>query len=135
VELRRSLIEDSREFGIALLDTSGVVENSIVRRSEPSLSDATFGDGVALTSSQDQAVVSIVGTIISDSARAGIANFGSNVSLEGSWITCAAFALTGQAYEGYDGVLDDRGDNLCGCPEPTEPCKLVTQELEPPSPL
>jgi len=135
LELRRSLVEDNHELGVALLDATGIVEDVIIRGTAPSVADGAFGDGITAFSVDGSASVDVARSQIVDSARAGLSSFGASISLQDSAIRCAAFALTGQDVDSFAFSFEDRGGNLCGCPEAVESCKLAEPMLEPPSPL
>ena len=55
-------------------------------------------------------------------------------ALGSTHIRCAAFELAGERYEEQDFIIEDRGDNLCGCPAADHACKAVSAGLEPPDP-
>jgi hypothetical protein len=77
----------------------------------------------------------IVSTRIDGSARAAVSAAGAEASLQMTALTCQAIDLNRDPYLGAEGKLDDRGGNLCGCPEATNACKAVSAALEPPTPL
>jgi hypothetical protein len=79
------------------------------------------------------ASATVFNTSIEQSTRAGLTTFGATVSLGGSRIRCAAFALTGEPYLGSDFILEDGGGNTCGCDGDAGACKLVSVGLEPPA--
>jgi hypothetical protein len=130
-----SLIEDSREFGVAALGANLELADSVIRASSAQVADGLFGDGLALSNHVPSAAATLTHVALRDSARAGIANFGSLVSLGSTSIECAAIELDGESHFGSDATFDDRGDNLCGCPDGSAACKVVSSGLGPPSPL
>jgi hypothetical protein len=81
------------------------------------------------------ATVSIDGSFIDASTRAAISNFGAFVSLGGVRMRCQAFDINGETYDGSAPELEDRGDNLCGCPVADSPCKSVAVGLQAPPPI
>ena len=73
--------------------------------------------------------------IVADSARAGVTNFGSLVSLAGTRVRCAAVDLDGELAGSNDFEFIDGGGNSCGCPAATGSCKVVSAGLAPPDAL
>jgi hypothetical protein len=78
--------------------------------------------------------------------RAGVSNFGSNMSLGENNIWCAGFPLEVEVFFGTAGVFEDRGGNQCGCPNlpPNQPwevlgpggtCVSESVGLAPPAPV
>jgi hypothetical protein len=126
-----SLFEDNYDTGVFVYVSDLTVDASVIRRTQ-ARSDGLFGDGL---NSFDGASVTANNSAIWDSARAGIGIFGASVEMSSLHIGCAAFPLTGAPFE--DSLFDvvDAGGNLCGCPTPDQPCKLVSANLEPPDPL
>ena len=79
--------------------------------------------------------MTLTGSTIAASARAGIAGFGAYVSVLDTTIECAAFPLAAEPSLGLDAVFDDLGGNSCGCQQETKVCKAASAELQPPEPL
>jgi hypothetical protein len=133
--MTRSLIESSFDIGAFVGGADLVVDSSVVRGTDVEQSQELFGDGVAVVGRSDApASLQATNIAIHDSARAGLASFGGVVALERAHVGCAAFPLFGEDHDGRAFEFDNRGDNRCGCPLPTDPCSLVTATLEPPGP-
>ena len=111
--------------------SQATVDRSIVRTTLAT--DAVGGDGIIVLRDTATASATILGSSIEQSTRSGLTTFGAAVSLTGSRIRCAAFALTGEPYLGSDFALEDGGGNTCGCDESVGACKLVSVGLEPPT--
>jgi hypothetical protein len=122
-----TLIDHNNDAGVFVRDARARIEASVVRATS-SISGGLFGDGVTVVNADAE----LLRTRVQDSARAGIATFGGMAALGSTRIECAAFSLTGQGYGGGDFAFEDRGDNLCGCPNADAMCKLVNAELAPP---
>jgi hypothetical protein len=75
------------------------------------------------------------GVLIEDNVRAGIANFGATLELGESVLRCHDFDLDGEVVAEKQFVFHNLGGNVCGCPEATDTCKLVSAALEPPEAL
>ncbi|HZO17305.1 MAG TPA: hypothetical protein VFB62_28705, partial [Polyangiaceae bacterium] len=81
------------------------------------------------------ASTTITATRIDQSALAAVAAFGAHAAVGGSMLRCQAFDLDTEAYLGNAGTLEDLGNNVCGCPEASAPCKAASANLEPPPSL
>ena len=132
--VRGSLVEQNHDIGLFVSSSDALVEGTVVRTTLPQASDGFFGDGIAVFSLEAPASATITGTLIADSARAGLSNFGAIVSLGSTRIQCAGYELEGEAYEDQDFVFEDRGDNGCGCPIADGKCAAVGAGLAPPEP-
>jgi parallel beta helix pectate lyase-like protein len=130
-----SLIEHTHEVGLLIAGSDANVEASIIRATSPRPGDGLYGDGVVVASFFGPAGATITRSRIDDSARAGLSSFGAFVALGSTHIRCAGIPLTGDPFDGQTFVLEDRGDNRCGCPSADGPCRSVSAGLEPPQPL
>lgn len=131
--VRSSVIEDCVETGIAAVESSLVMENTIVRGVK-SREDGLFGDGVAvLTGPLALGSLQITGGRIEEAARAGISTFGGKVDIGFSSISCAKFDLVGEQIESAPFSFNKTGDNVCGCPDTTELCKVDSPGIAPPA--
>jgi uncharacterized protein DUF1565 len=136
MQIQRTLIAGSRDMAIYASHGNVTVDTSVIRDTAVNDATSTFGDGLTVLREDGfPSSATVTGLRILHSARAGVSVFGTTVSLKGLRVACAAFDLTSQAYDGGDPSFDDAGDNLCGCPDPVEPCKVITPDLVPPSPL
>jgi hypothetical protein len=139
LDLIGSLIERNHELGVYVFATDARIESTVVRATEPRELDGRFGDGLAAYGDAEQATVEVVRTQIKNSARAGLANFGTFVALSGVAIECAKFDLEGEhtvtPEEVFKFVLEDRGGNRCGCPDADVECVYVSTGIEAPEPL
>jgi len=132
--VRATLIEESSEFGLAVLDSPATVESCIIRGTAPRVSDGLFGDGFGIHSGLGPASATITGSRIESNARAGVANLHSDVTLGRSRIACNGIDLTAAVHPGMTYTLDDRGGNACGC-ETEVACKVILADVETPDPL
>lgn len=136
-----TLVVHSHSRAISIIGIDGIVDGSVVRDTLPVGADSRFGDGVLVQGSDDMpASASLTRSRIEDSARAGVSNFASTVSLWATHVECAAFALDGEPGSGHDFSFEDAGENRCGCPideqRSTEnECSVVSVGLTPPEPL
>lgn len=80
--------------------------------------------------------MTVTGTRIEASARAGLSNFGSEVAIGSNDFDCNEFDLDGEAdfiNLSLPYSFDNLGDNTCGCGNAATTCKVVSSSLEPPS--
>ena len=91
-----------------------------------------WGDGLAAIQQGDTSLT-IDEVVITNVARAGIASFGAPVTVTATYSWCNGFHLNGEPFAGRDATFDDLGGNHCGCGDSEEPCKVVSEDLSPPS--
>jgi hypothetical protein len=128
------LVDGSHDFGILISDATVAIVGSVVRNTATN-SDGAFGDGMGFAATDPSVTMSMSDSRIDSSARAGIVNFGAAVTLQSTSLSCQLFDLDSETFANNTARFEDLGGNLCGCPEPTEPCKSVSVGLQPPSPL
>jgi hypothetical protein len=139
--LSTSLIEYNTESGIVLIGSTADLHQTSITNTAPVAADL-FGDGIAVSVALPSppatlpiiSTLALTATLIETNARAGISNFGSLVTLGTTKITCHAFDLNAEPAIA-PATFDDLGDNLCGCPTATDPCKVVSSTLTPPTPI
>jgi hypothetical protein len=130
--LRAALIEHNHEFGLAILDSDATVESTLVRDTLPRQSDGLFGDGVVVASVVSSASAHVSNCRVQGSARAGLAAWGSPITLGQSIFECNHIDLNGETYEGTASSFEDLGGNACGCMGETFTCAVQSAGLEPP---
>ncbi len=133
--IRGSAVQRSHEFGFMVAGVPATIETTLVEATQPAVDDGQYGDGIVVVSSHGYATAAVTNSRITDSSRAGLANFGATVSLQNSAFACAAFALNGEAYLDQPFVFDNWGGNGCGCPATAGSCKATSVGLVPPDPL
>ena len=133
----RSLLERCLDAGIVVTNADATLQSSIVRDVSARAVDGQYGDGVAAWRLEEMtddpnphASVTIEGSRIERSARAGIASFGATVSLTSSVLSCHPISLNGERDDDVDFTFDDRGSNLCGCDDAETSCKVLSSSLE-----
>jgi hypothetical protein len=94
-----------------------------------------FGMGVYVHSEVERAVVTLDGVWALDGRGAGFANKSSDVTIKSSVANCHAPALVGDAGNAGDYAFADAGENVCGCRDAVETCKVLSVALVPPNPL
>ncbi|MBI4701292.1 MAG: right-handed parallel beta-helix repeat-containing protein [Deltaproteobacteria bacterium] len=134
VAVRSSFIEMNRGVGVFVAGSDATIEASVVRDTQPH-GDGRFGDGVVVVSKSASATALVIATRIENSARVALSNFGAKVTLGWNIFQCAVFDLEGEEYLGSAYSFNHLGGNVCGCPEATEECEMVSAEIEPPEPL
>jgi hypothetical protein len=135
VALRNSSIERSFEFGVVVHASEATLEGVVVLDTAPSAANGTFGDGVTVISEATLASAVIRNSRIAASARVGVALFGGFVQLGSSTLDCNVIHLNGEDRGEQAFVLENLGENVCGCGSQLIDCKLTSTSLEAPGPL
>lgn len=134
--------------GIWLIGSVADVTNSHVVGTAQSPVTGNWGDGVIAFPGQSgtQSFLWLADSVIKDSRRAGVSNFGSIGTLTNVTIQCSAFELQGEHLDaGEFGsnnppnplsfVWHDEGGNDCGCPIADGECVSISSTISPPEPL
>lgn len=131
-----SVIADNHELGVYAEGSTLALVGSLIRGTKPRPGDGHFGDGAHVDSSKLSlhGVLSIEATAIVDNARVGVGTLGATVRLLESEVSCNPIALNGYSTNAGQFAIEDLGGNDCSC-QSNEPCKVSTQEIEPPPPL
>ena len=125
-------------FGIAVIGSSLTLSNSLVENTHafPTVPEPTFGDGITVVASSTpfphQASLTLKDSEVHGSARGGVTNFGSFVSLENVWIGEAAFPIGAGDFLGFTFSFSEQG-SVCGVPP--GPCVATVGTLQPPAPV
>jgi hypothetical protein len=128
--------ERNTSFGILAADTSYthiIGANVVDTRAD---ADGLFGDGIIVVNSGPGSTVNSTLSVITNSARAGITNFGGLLELGFNKLECNPIALDGETYLGSaPGFIDDgEDDNTCGCGGTTVTCQVLSSGLAAPTP-
>lgn len=131
-----STIADNHELGVYAEGSTLALVGSRVSGTKPRPADGLFGDGAHVDSSKIslQGLLSIESTEIVDNARVGVGTLGATVRLQQSAVSCNLIALNGYSTNVGQFAIEDLGGNDCSC-QSDEPCKVSTQDVEPPPPL
>jgi hypothetical protein len=119
---------------IALYGSAGVITDNFIWMTHPVPSGpyaGWFGDGLDAYLCP---LVIVTGNRIHESARAGIANFGSTMKLGSNDIACAGYELEGEDYQGVAFVFENLGGNGCGCPFAEGVCVVESAGIQAPEP-
>jgi hypothetical protein len=127
--IRGTLVERSKEFGILVVSSSTVIEQTHVRETG-AIPTGLFGDGVAFSSPTTPAEGQVNGLLSEQNARGGLTSFGAQVSLAHASLTCNLLDLVGSDHNAFTPQLVDGGDNLCGCEADGTACKMATTSVE-----
>jgi hypothetical protein len=133
--LTETVIDTVHDVGLAIADCAGTIGRVAVRETAGRASDDGFGDGIVLFPRVEGTDVAIVSTRVQDTARAGVACFGSVVHLGQSVLECNAFPLNGELGSGLAFDIVDGGSNSCGCQGAWTPCKVLSSDLAVPDPI
>ncbi|MBW2525041.1 MAG: right-handed parallel beta-helix repeat-containing protein [Deltaproteobacteria bacterium] len=132
---QRTLFDGTREVGISVFSATATIEDCVVRNTAAG-DGGLLGDGVAGIAHFEAAPsLTVVHSLVEQSARAGISVFGGALELSDSALICQAFDIDAEPLGGAEASLTDRGGNRCGCPEPSGACASVSANLAPPEPL
>jgi hypothetical protein len=132
--VRASLVEDTQETNVCVLDADLTLESSVIRGASPA-PDGRFGDGLAVIAQASTASAIVQNTRIQNNARAGLLNVASAVGVGTNLFGCNAFDLEGEALGGNAYSFERLDANDCGCDEKTAECQVLTSGLEPPPAL
>jgi Right handed beta helix region len=135
VTVHASLIEQNEGVGVIIHGSDVAIEATAVRNTVW-LDDERGGDGIAVRTGN----VTIQNAEVVDNARAGVSNFGGQVTITGGVFICNKFALDYEILDGVTGSFDGSTGWQCsipGSPDCTvvDECKAVTSSLEPPPTL
>jgi hypothetical protein len=136
VQLLGTRVENSVEFNVFIIGSDVELVDSTLSTAV-GLPDGLHGDGLMIESFAPASSSAIVrNTLIENSNRAAIVSFGANVSLQSNTFRCQVLDLDGElGLDGGDYAFKDEGGNVCGCPEATGECKVLSTGLAPPEPL
>jgi hypothetical protein len=132
--LAHSLIARNTGFGVFVAGGDASINNCLITGTLQN-NDGLYGDAVLTEFAGLASSTFVEASGIDGSARAGVATFGSVVSIGNSALRCNAFDLAGELHNGQDFAFENRGGNLCGCPMSDEECTLVSTGLKPPQPI
>jgi hypothetical protein len=130
ISIHNTVLLDNRKYGIGILEVLGEISDVLIKNTKTLAQ--LWGDGIAVVSSPN---VEVNNADVQDSARSGLAAFGSHLSLKSSSFTCQAFDIDTETYQGVAGTVDDEGGNLCGCGGPMAACLAVSSGLAPLAPV
>jgi hypothetical protein len=133
--VRGSVVQRTHEFGIATVGTNLLIEDTLITDTLAEPATQSYGDGMACAATTVPAALTVVRSRIERSARAGLTNFGSEVTLSASELLCNPLDLNAQDYEGRSYVFHDEQNNRCGCDNGSEACRVLTTMLDAPQPL
>jgi hypothetical protein len=131
--IRSVRLMDNRMVSIAVYESDATIEGVVVDKTGTRGFDGAFGDGIAVMVDFEPASAVIRSTLVRQSARAAVSNFGGAVEIADSRFDCYLFALAGENRSVGPFSFTNRGSNRCGCGDHEEPCAVRTQNLEPPS--
>lgn len=124
--------------GIFVAGSDATIRSTLVRETRPREVDGAYGDGIAVSATNDFAgMVAIEQSASVGNARAGVALFGAAAKLTGVTLQCNSvdLGLNGKYYEGTVKKerafsLEDLGGNICGC-KASAACRGEPSDLEP----
>ncbi|HHH27491.1 MAG TPA: DUF1565 domain-containing protein, partial [Polyangiaceae bacterium] len=136
-EMSQLVVDGAHAGGIVVGGGDLTISDVVVRNIKKQVDVDDFGDGIGAASTivwiPDVLPTSldITRATIEGAPRAGISNFGSEVTVSGSFLDCNAIDLDGENLD-IDFVFTDAGGNDCGCGDDRSECKVLTTDIEPP---
>jgi hypothetical protein len=124
-----SIIERNHDMGVLVLRVDATLSGLLIRDTMTEAASGFFGDGLTILGSS---TTTVAHSVSEGSARAGLANFFSNVALEGVHLRCNDIELAGENVGDSSFSFTDMGGNLCGCEPAAEACKAISSGLTPP---
>ena len=140
-----SVLSFNNIAGVALFKSSGFIGRNIISDTFPALSGpfaGWWGDGIIAALCSNLAVYE---NNIVNSARVGVSNFGSEITMFSNNIACAGFEMEVDPLPAHyfgpsdppqetAGTFVDFGGNHCGCPNAAGSCVAQSTGLQPPEP-
>jgi hypothetical protein len=131
--LRESALVRARSQALLAVESQGTVEATVIDGVTPGL-DGYFGDGITVMGGAHPASVDVRGSVIGNTTRAGIANFGAHLGLRAVALQCSSFFLNGERFGDLDYIYEDLGGNSCTCNGVSAACKVISSSPEVPAP-
>ncbi|WP_129575214.1 MULTISPECIES: right-handed parallel beta-helix repeat-containing protein [Sorangium] len=132
VAVRGCLVEENHQSGVVISHSDARIDASIVRTTK-ALANA-FGDGIDV----DSGTAIIENATINGNTRAGVASFGSKVTILDATLFCNAFELNYESSNGVEGNFEDSERWQCTrrdakhCAEIDGSCRALSAGLKPP---
>ncbi|MEQ9317757.1 MAG: right-handed parallel beta-helix repeat-containing protein [Polyangiaceae bacterium] len=136
-EMSQLVVDGTHAGGIVVGGGDLTVSDVVVRNVKKQVDVDDFGDGIGASSTivwiPDvlPTTLDVTRATISGVPRAGISNFGAEVSVSDTFLDCNAIDLDGENLD-VDFVFTDAGGNDCGCGDERTECKVLTTDIEPP---
>jgi hypothetical protein len=130
-----SVFHDNFEEGIMIAGGTATLDHVVVTGTQKGAVSGLLGDGIAVYDLDPGTPTSaqVSSAQLSGNARAGIAAFGTPVSVLDASIQCNGFDLSADAVSGQSASFDDQGGNQCGCDGASKPCVALSANLAPPN--
>jgi hypothetical protein len=134
--IKTCFLEENHEAGLFLDSSDATVWSTLVRATHANAM-GQYGDGIVVSadSGAGSANVTLTKNRVEASDRAGLSNFGGAVAFSATALVCSAFDIEGETYLGSPFSFDDQGNNVCGCPDTSGQCKVLSASLMPPRPI
>ncbi len=138
--IRRSVVKDAHEVGIAVIAASGELQDTVVRGTRAQPESGYFGDGILASSTVywpsgevDLSEVTVTGCLIEASARAGLSSFSASITVRSSLLDCNPIDMNGELLFEAPFNYVDGGGNRCGCGLDERLCQAMSAGLAPPT--
>lgn len=127
-----SVIANSDDMGLLIIDSSATVRRTIVRDVHAGIDDL-FGDGIGVVNGTRASTADLTMVLVLRAERAGVAVFGSQASISDTRLSCNAIDLNAQSL-GLEAMLSDIGGNVCDCMGEVHDCAAKSVVLQAPAP-
>jgi hypothetical protein len=104
-----SVVQDNQDVGLFVAGSTAAISGTAALGTKARSADGLFGDDVVIVSEQNPASATLSANRLEQGARAGLANFGADVAVGASQISCHAFDLAGEPFDGLAFVFHDAG--------------------------
>jgi hypothetical protein len=131
VTLGASLIDGAFAAGLIVNAANVDIDRLLVRDVVAEPATGKFGDGVVVrTINGARGTLKLRRSAVMRVARASVSAFGSDATLSGCLLACAAFSIDVEPLDGQSPALLDEGGNNCGCTSAAV-CRALSSSLEP----
>jgi hypothetical protein len=135
---RRTVSRYNHAAGMIVIGSDATLEDVWVHDTKLQQLGNDFGDGIAATAywpfsaNLIDTSITVVRATVERSARAAVAGFGSDIAVGESLMLCSQFSLVAEAIDDTQSSFTNLGDNVCGCDDNVELCKVSSGQLDPP---
>jgi hypothetical protein len=132
-------IRDTHERGLQVVQqfsTELRVERLVVEGTKAAARG--YGDGIFVLGNntlEPPPTLTLIDCISRDNARGGVVSLAATIRMSGGAMVCNPIQLIGESFNGIPYQIADEGSNVCTCGDATEPCRALSSDVAPPTPL
>ncbi|WP_441287251.1 right-handed parallel beta-helix repeat-containing protein [Sorangium sp. KYC3313] len=133
VTIRACLVEENHEAGVGVIDSDATIDSTLVRTTK-ALGGNAFGHGVAAA---DESTTWIYNTSIAGNVHIGVANYGSDVAIVDTSLTCNEIDISGEDAPFAESTFDRSDRWRCTsrgaahCSETEDNCSVSSHNVPP----